>query len=50
MEAESPGQNISNDDHGLAEACCVPGSWNAREAETLKPCLRAPDREPWSPL
>lgn len=42
MEAESPGQNISNEDHGLTEACCVPGSWNTREAETLKPCLGAP--------
>lgn len=42
MEAESPGQDISDDDHGLTEACHVLGSWNTREAKTLKPCLRAP--------
>lgn len=42
-------QNISNDDHGLAEACCA---WplEHQRSETLKPCLRAPDMEPWSPL
>lgn len=42
MEAESRGQDISEDDHGLTEACYVLGSWNTREAKTLKPCLRAP--------